>query len=76
MTLTISNKQVEVKQIADFISQMDNGTNDNGKYQKLIESSVEKQSWIEANFKLTKLTPSMPATFSVNLNEAFKVIEA
>lgn len=76
MTLTISNQQVEVKAIADFMSQMDSGTNDNGKYQNLIEASVEKQAWIEQNFQLKKTTLSTPATFVVNLNEAFKVIEA
>lgn len=76
MTLTISNEQVEVKKIADFLSKMNDGTNDDGTYQSLIESSPEKQQWIEQNFQLKKLLRSLPATFDVNLSEAFKIIEA
>ncbi len=70
MTLTISNQQVEVKKIADFLMQMDIGVNDNGKYQNLIESSPEKQEWIENNFRIVR------GGFDANLNEAFKIIEA
>lgn len=70
MTLTISNQQVEVKKIADFLSQMDSGVNDNGKYENLILASAEKQAWIESNFRIVR------GGLDANLNEAFKVIEA
>lgn len=69
-TVTISGQQVEVKKIANFMSRMDNGTNDNGKYQKLIEESTDKQRWIQENFRIVR------GYLDANLSEAFKVIEA
>lgn len=70
MTLTISNTPVEVKKIADFMMQMDCGRDDNGKYEALIQSSPEKQTWIEQNFRIVR------GTLDANLPEAFKIIEA
>lgn len=70
MALTISNQQVEVKAIANFMSQMDSGCDDRGKYENLILGSKEKQTWIEENFRIVR------GGLDANLNEAFKVIEA
>lgn len=74
MKITISNIQVEVKQVADFMSQMDSGCNDTGKYENLILSSEEKQRWIQENFSAK--TDFGKLFLDVNMNEAFKVIEA
>jgi len=70
MTLTISNQEVEVKAIANFMSQMDSGCDDRGKYENLILGSAEKQAWIEQNFRIVR------GGLDANLGEAFKIIEA
>lgn len=69
MVLTISNQKFEVKKVADFLSRMDNGNDDNGKYENIIKSSSEKKDWIEKNFKIVR------GDFDVNLDEAFKIID-
>lgn len=76
MTLTISNQQVSIKAVADFMSRMDSGIDDNGKYESLIADSPEKQAWIQQNFVVfpTPL-PSGKTHLNVNLDEAFRVIE-
>ena len=68
-TLTISNQQVEIKKIADYMSQMDSGVNDDGKYENLILASDEKKRWIEQNFRIVR------GNLDVNLAAAFNVIE-
>ncbi len=49
MTLSISNKQIELSKVAKFLADMD-GNNSVSFYASLIEASAEKQAWIEKNF--------------------------
>ena len=71
-TITISGQQIEVKKISDFFSSMNDGTKDNGKYEKLITESEEKQKYIQENFSIIR-----DGFFDVkDLDEAFNVIEA
>ena len=70
MTLTISKTAIEVKKVADFLSNMDNGSNDNGRYTSLIEGSAEKRAWIEENFSIVRGTLDV-----ADLDEAFEIIE-